>query len=52
MRIRVEKMTFVQISPALPMPDCMDAVTLVCAPTVEKMIYNLEKASMNKNPIF
>lgn len=48
MRMRVKKMTFVKIFPALAMWDCKDAVTLVCTPTVEKMIYNPEKASMNK----
>lgn len=46
--MRVKKMTFLQIFPALAMRDCMDAVTLVCSPTVEKMIYNPEKGSMNK----
>lgn len=46
--MRVEKMTFVKISPASATWDCADAMTLVCTPTVEKMIYNPEKASMNK----
>lgn len=46
--MRVEKMTFVQISPASATWDCADVTTLVCTPTVEKMIYNPEKASMNK----